>query len=739
MKHIILVGLLCLTQWHIVAQNQLTLKDKETNQSLPFVDIYFPNTKTTTITDNNGNFIIDATQKSVLVQISMLGYEAYLQTINPFEVNTIFLTPSVHTLSELVVSASSSKLQNENVVNVKSINLLDNPELHGISLVQQLSSMPGVSNFSTGSGIGKPVIRGLSGNRIAVFSQGVRVENQQWGDEHGLGLDENGYRQVEVIKGPASLLYGSDALGGVLYFVDERYAKKNSLEGILNSEYNTNTNGWRNTAGLKMSKGKLHWNLFGGYTTHEDYRDGDKERVENSRFNTSDFKTVLGYTGNKFITSLKYNFLNEKYGLTEIEEESESYRNGRKPDFPYQDLTTHLVSSENAYFFDNNSKLNLVLGYIFNNRKEFEEENPENEADLNMNLSTLSYNAKWSSEEKKEGWSWIAGSQGMYQTNRNNGEEMLIPDAATIDLGVYATTDFYYTPDSYWQIGMRFDQRKITGEEHGQAGEDGYFPSFDKIYPAVNFSTGVYQKLSKFFSMRASLSSGFRAPNMFELLSDGVHEGTNRYEIGNPDLKTENSYQIDFSLDGKTTHWEFFVNPYYNYIRNYIFLQPTGEIKEDLPVYDYTQSDAYLLGGEAGFHFHPYLLKWMYIEASYSTTYGKDTDGNDLPLIPSSKINASVNGKFSIKKALDNLSFFLQYQYSFEQSHIADYETSTPAYSLLNAGVRLGFKYFSFDVNVNNVFDMLYYDHLSRYKNEGIYNIGRNVVFKLSIPVNVKL
>ncbi len=738
MKYIFVV-LFCMAQLHIYAQYQLNVKDKETNRSLPYVDVYFPDTKTGITTDEDGNFSIHTKQKSILVQISLSGYESYLQTINLSTTTTIFLNPSEHILTELVVSVSSSKLQNENVVNVKSLNLFDNPDLQGISLAQQLSGMPGISNFSTGSGIGKPVIRGLSGNRIAVFSQGVRVENQQWGDEHGLGLDKNGYRQVEIIKGPASLLYGSDALGGVLYFVDDWYAKNNSLEGTLNSEYNTNTNGWRNTGGLKISKGKLHWNLLGGYTTHKDYRDGDNDLVENSRFNTSDFKTVLGYTGNKFTTSLKYNFLNEKYGLVEAEERNESYSNGRKPNFPYQDLTTHLVSSENLYFFDNNSKLNLTLGYIFNNRKEFEEENPQNEADLNMNLSTLSYNAKWSSAEKNNGWSWIAGSQSMYQTNRNNGEEMLIPDATTIDWGIYATTDFHYTPHSYWQLGMRFDQRNINGEGHGDEGTDEYFPSFDKTYSAVNFSTGIYQKLSKLFSLRASLSSGFRSPNMFELLSDGVHEGTNRYEIGNPDLKTENSYQIDISLESKTTHWEFFVNPYYNYIRNYIFLQPSGEVKEDLPVYYYTQSDAYLFGGEAGFHFHPHPLDWIHIEASYSTTYGQDTGGNDLPLMPSSKINASVNGNFPIKKKLDNLLVFLQYQYSFKQPHIANYEISTPSYSLLNAGVRLGFKHFSFDVNVNNVFDKLYYDHLSRYKNEGIYNMGRNFIFKLNIPVNVKL
>ncbi|WP_158648534.1 TonB-dependent receptor, partial [Candidatus Symbiothrix dinenymphae] len=181
------------------------------------------------------------------------------------------------------------------VANFTKLNWTNRAEISGLSLSQKLAGVAGISNLSTGTGIGKPVIRGLSGNRIAVFAQGTRIENQQWGDEHGLGLDENGYEQVEIIKGPASLLYGSDALGGVLYFSDALYAKGNSLEGTFGSEYNSNTNGWRNTGASKLSKNCFHWNAFGGYTTHEDYRDGNHDAVPNSRFHTGDFKTSLGY------------------------------------------------------------------------------------------------------------------------------------------------------------------------------------------------------------------------------------------------------------------------------------------------------------------------------------------------------------------------------------------------------------------------------------------------------------
>ncbi|MDR0682134.1 MAG: TonB-dependent receptor, partial [Dysgonamonadaceae bacterium] len=606
-----LIIFLFLAQFIVHAQYQVQVLDNETKQPVTYAEVYFPDLKTSTITGTDGNFLIKTKSSSVLVQISCVGYKTFLGMIS-LEPNLIlYLTPSLHNLQEVVISANNSKLQGENVANVEKLNLKNNSELQGMSLSQKLSAVAGIDNFSTGTGIGKPVIRGLSGNRIAVFSQGIRIENQQWGDEHGLGLDENGYEQIEIIKGPASLLYGSDALGGVLYFTDERYAKENSIEADIHSEYNSNTNGWRNTGAFKLSKNHLHWNVFGGYTTHKDYKGGDNALVENSCFRTADFKTTFGYTGQNFTSSLKYSFLNEQYGLTEAEEETNdttenltentTYTSKRKPDFPYQDLTTHLVSSENTFFFKNTSKLKIDIGYVFNNRKEYEEETEDGSAMLDMNLGTLSYNAKWYSPVWKEHWALIVGIQGLYQTNTNHGEELLIPDATTFDAGLFAMSDYYYSEKSYWQIGLRFDGRHIKSKEHGTESEEGYFPKFSKPYTAFNFSTGIYQQLPKQFSLRINLSSGYRSPNMFELLSDGIHEGTNRYEIGNTALKTENSYQADVSVGYNSEHVEVFLNPYFNYIRHYIYLQPTNETIEDVFVYHYIQDDAYLYGGEAGF------------------------------------------------------------------------------------------------------------------------------------------
>jgi iron complex outermembrane receptor protein len=730
-----IIVILCLIQFNSFAQYQIKVLNDETKQAVASAGIYFPDFKTSTLTDSNGIFLIDTKNQSVVIQISCVGYETFFETMRLDDELTVYLKPSHLDLQEVVISGNISKLQGENVMNVKTLNITDNPETYGISLSQKLSGVTGISNFSTGAGIGKPVIRGLSGNRIAVFSQGIRLENQQWGDEHGLGLDENGYEQVEIIKGPASLLYGSDAMGGVLFFTGERYARENSIESAVNSGFNTNTNGWRNTGAFKLSKECFHWNVFGGYTTHQDYKDGNNSRVNNSRFHTGDFKTTVGYTGSKFTTSLKYSFLNEQYGLSETGEELLLYKNFRKPDFPYQNLTTQILSSENIYFLENDSKLKINIGYVFNNRKEFEEQNEP--AILNMNLGTFSYDAKWDLPKLNDQWTLTAGIQGMYQSNVNKGEEFLIPDANTSDIGLFAVADYYYSGKSYWQIGLRADNRYINGTQYGAPDEEDYFPKFSKTYSAFNFSTGVHHILTRAISLRANISSGYRSPNMFELLSDGVHEGTNRYEIGNFDLKAENNYQADVSLIYKTEHLELFANPYFNYIRQYIFLNPSNEIRDNLPVYYYSQTDACLYGGETGFHLHPHPLDWLHLEGSYSNTYGQNTENKYLPLMPSQKINATVRANFTSENIIKKLSVYLQEKYSFAQNYISDYETPTDSYNLINAGFafdfNLGKQKISFNMAVNNIFNKTYYDHLSRYKQENIYEQGRNLSFKLKI------
>ena len=234
---------------------------------------------------------------------------------------------------------------------------------------------------------------------------------------------------------------------------------------------------------------------------------------------------------------------------------------------------------------------------------------------------------------------------------------------------------------------------------------------------------------------RINLASGFRAPNLAELTSDGSHEGTNRYEIGNSNLNNEQNFQVDVAVEYNAQHMELFVNGFYNKVNNYIFLSPNGDIINEDPVFLYLQDDAKLLGGEVGLHFHPHPLDWLHIENTFETVTGKLQDDSYLPLIPANKITNTVRVEFDNNWFKKGYAFVKLLTY-LKQDNISAFETRTPSYSLLSTGIGGEFKVFnnvmSLSVTGNNLTNRTYVNHLSRLKADNIYNMGRNVSFALS-------
>jgi iron complex outermembrane receptor protein len=232
--------------------------------------------------------------------------------------------------------------------------------------------------------------------------------------------------------------------------------------------------------------------------------------------------------------------------------------------------------------------------------------------------------------------------------------------------------------------------------------------------------------------MRLNLATGFRAPNLAELSSNGVHEGTNRYEIGNANLITEQNVQTDLNLEYKNSHFEFFVNGFYNHINNYIYTSPTGEQLEDNDVFAYIQNNAKLYGGEVGLHFHPHPLDWLHYETSVETVTGKKENSDYLPLIPANNWNNTLRTEFKIKNWFEDGFASLNVNTTFNQDNVSGFETSSNGYTLVNLGlggkVKWGKTAFNVNLNGNNIFDKKYIAHLSRLKTDGIPNIGRNIV-----------
>ena len=717
------------------AQNKISGTITNTdNKNLEAVIITIPELQKEILSDSDGNYILNNLPNgNFKIIFSYFGYENQLVSValkqNETVLNIVLFASTNH-IDEIIVSTAFNKLQSENVMKVEHKSVKELQQKGVSTLIEGLATIPGVSQISTGTSIGKPVIRGLSGNRVLIYTQGVRLENQQFGEEHGLGLNDAGIESVEVIKGPASLLYGSDALGGVLYFNPEKFAKTNDFETNFSHKLFSNTLGSNTSLGLKSSSENWKFLIRGSYNSHMDYKIPNGNQVINSRYNETDFKSGLNYSNSKFSSVLRYNFNQLNLGLPQKEGTQIS---SRKPAYPRQGVDNHIVSWHNNFFLKK-SKIEANFGYIFNDRKEFED-NPN--PILQMDLETFNYDLKYYLPKSGK-LETIFGIQGMSQTNKNSGQELLIPDAKTNDVGVLATSNYQWQSNII-QAGIRFDNRKINTNTNGIIGEEGYFESINKKFNSFNASLGYKTKLFQNLSFRLNIASGFRAPNLAELTSNGVHEGSNRYEIGNQNLKSEQNIQTDLNIEYGNSHVELFANGFYNHINNYIFITPNGNSIDGNDVYDYVQANAKLYGGETGIHFHPHPLDWLHITTSFETVIGQQDNNEYLPLIPANKLNGNIRTDIKIKNWLKSGYASLNMEHFFAQNEISQFETKTMDYSLINIGfggtIHLDKVVFDVNLNGNNLLNRNYISHLSRLKSDKIPNIGRNIVLGFNFKI----
>ena len=745
------IFLLLFTASVIQAQNTLfgSVKNSETNQTIAFANVYFPELEKGTITTDNGEFTLsNLPNGNFNIVVSLLGFETYSEDILINQQQTtliINIKPSAIEMDEVIVSTPFHKLQADNVMKVEQEKISNLKKSGATTLSQGITNIPGVESISTGNSIGKPVIRGLSSNRVLVYAQGIRLENQQFGAEHGLGINDSGLESVEVIKGPASLLYGSDALGGVLYFNPERFASLNNIEADANFNYYSNTQGKSTNIGFKQSADAFKFLIRGSYAEHADY-DTNQYRVTNTRFNEKDLKIGLGHQKTNYKTEFRYNVNISKLGLPE---EIGIQNTNTTTLLPNQELTNHILSSKTSIFFKK-STLNINLGYTLNDRKEFEEhhdhedgdmhedeeeeeEHEEHEEDLepalHMKLNTFNYDVKYNLPQTGK-FETIVGIQGMNQTNTNYGEELLIPDATTNDVGILATSHIHFEKIAL-QLGARYDNRTIDAELIENENQ-----RLDKSFNSFNGAIGLKVDFTDNFVSRLNIASGFRSPNLSELTSYGSHHGTNRFEIGNSNLDNEQNLQTDLALEYKNKHIEIWVNGFYNTINDYIYLAPNGENIDDDPVYTYVQNDAKLFGGEIGLHFHPHPLDWLHLESNFETVTGKLNTNTYLPLIPANKLNNTFRVEFAKLKGIQNSYGFFKINTTFKQENISGFETKTDGYTLFDLGLGGTLKVFKNDLeisaSVTNLTNKEYINHLSRLKSDGILNMGRSVNFGVS-------
>ena len=626
-------------------------------------------------------------------------------------------------LDEVVLTLPFGQTLGKSVLKVDKLNFKDINPIIKQYISNSISKLPGVSIISTGAGIGKPSIRGLSFNRVVVLNQGMRLENQQWGEEHGLALSSSGVNSVEVVKGPLYVLYGSDAMGGVLYIEPEKYSTSDDLEIDYTGIYNSNYSGFSNNLGLKGSSENFSYMLRADIKDNGNYSSPDSE-IENSWFKQNDFKAGVAYQTEKFQSDLRISMSDIEVGIPHMEEGHDDH----EEEDNYQEIKHTTLSWKNTFDMGNDHTLDITLGRQLNERKEFggheeeghddheeegheEEGHEEGEAELDMELETTSIDIKLTMPQSDD-LNLIIGTSLLNQENKNFGHETLIPDAEKKDFGLFALGQFDINETSQALIGVRYDNRSISSE------------SGSNDYSNFNGSLGFKKDFGN-STLRMNLSSGFRAPDLIELYADGSHHGSFQYKKGNTNLVAEESLQTDLSYQINNNNSIVSFDLFYNDISDYIYLNPSSMFEDGLKVYDYMQQDAKLYGGEIHLNKNT-SIDWLSYYTSVEYVFAESMDGEALPFISPLTLNQVFNIDFG-----NNYSVEIDFIAKAKQSRVSMFEEETDGYSLLNLSGNFKTEFMNNDLNlfwrISNVFDKEYYDHLSRLKTAGIHEMGRNI------------
>ncbi|TZF85769.1 TonB-dependent receptor (plasmid) [Pedobacter sp. BS3] len=753
----------------IPAQGKLiTVKGKVTDavtqQALPGATIALPDLKRSATTNADGEFHLAnlPAKGRYLVEVSYIGYKNYTQVIDLSAISdlTFALQPTAIETKEVVITGTlvsgSNKKSSISATTLGRSQLLQ----PSTNLIDALAKVPGVSQISTGLAISKPVIRGLSYNRVITLDDGVKQQGQQWGDEHGIEIDQFKAERVEVLRGAASLMYGSDALGGVINLLEPLTAPEGQVKGEFISNYSTNNGLTANSLMLTGNENGFVWRARGsyknaysfktptGYFPNSGYNETDlsgmiglNKRWGYSHLNFSSFKNNIGFYEPEF--NANGDFVNEDGDLF-----TSSEFKSRNLEYPRQDIRHYKVALNNNFIIGSGN-LKVDLGYQKNQRRELEDgPDPSLFFDMNTYSADLKYYLPQSN-----GWQPVFGLSGDAAHSVNKGEEVLVPNYDTYGVGVFAYAKKTWTASTF-NAGLRYDFRSNEGHQLFADGDEVFAP-FKNTFSNISGALGFTHQFTDEWNFKANAGSAFRSPNPAELGSNGVHEGTFRYEIGDPNLKPERSYQVDAELDYEGKIISASLSVYNNYVHNYIYASHNGEFRDvtdedgntdNYPVYRYGQANANLYGTEASFIIHP--VPFIHFENTFGYTHAQNTSfDKPLPFIPAGNLRNELRFEPKLKNLSDSY-IFVGINSAFKQTRVDDvFETPTSGYTLLNAGIgttfKLGKQPVRLSVSGNNLLDKKYYDALSRLKpgrldqsdpTLGVYNPGRNITFGIYLP-----
>jgi iron complex outermembrane receptor protein len=755
-----LLLLLLLAVYSTSAQSLLkgTVSGEDGNP-LAGVNVLLHQNKTGTVSREDGTYQLPlpSNLKVLTLEYTIIGFRAQSKTIDLTKTPSddiytldVTLVESPLELQEITVTAGFVKEKHAVPYPIETMMKKEMVSSGELTISRAIARTPGVYFSSFGLGGGQPIIRGLSNTNLVLLNNGIKQEVFQFSSNHPFLIDEFGSSQVEIIKGPASLQYGSDAVGGVINVVRERPARTNSIEGDFISQYHTNTGGYLNSLGVKGSLDKFFFGVRGSLKSHKDFSDGNNEVVNNTRLNENNLALHSGMRTGYGIFSVNYNYTDAKYGIQNGPQinlfanplASSLLTEERKNEVWYQDLQNHLIASNNTVFLGKNT-LNVDLGYQANTRELVAGGiNPEDQlvqpTVVSMQLNTFTYNAKLNIPSGNN--KLVLGVNGAIIDNDADESKPNIPmpDARINDIGLYAIGDFLLAEKFTLTTGLRYDYRNMESFPVPTENTDRF--EVDNTYNNVNGSFGVTYKFSESQFLKANFARGFRSPTLPELTQNGVHAG--RFERGDPDLSAQSNYQIDLTYHLHTSWATLNVAPFYNIVNNYIYVVMTNENAPigNGQVFQHVQNDASLLGGEVALDVHP--VSWLGIHGSYSLVRADITDdaeGIEHPtFIPQDRLTGEIKLQQEQFGFLKRPYLSVEVMNFFEQNRTGQNEAVTPAYTLLNAKVGTSIPVGKQDMDIfiigHNLTNTAYIDHLSITKQLDLNMIGRNVMFGLRLP-----
>lgn len=756
--------------------------DNETKEFISGVIVSLHENHLYGISDSEGKFEIKNLKAGLYhVHIYITGYEPLAQNIylTKDTVLEIYLKPTYIELKNFVLEYNLTKTELEK----SSLDMehLDKKYLDkeaGNTLANSLEKIPGITSMNVGVGIAKPVIRGMTFNRVMVTDQGIKHEGQQWGADHGLEIDQFNVERLEILKGPASLLYGSDAMAGVINILPPVIPAEGHLNANIASFFRSNNNAWGITAVTEMNKKNNFFRIrytkieFADYKVPADSFIYNRyilpiynEQLKNTAGKENNFSVTAGLLRNRGSARVTFNLYQQQAGLFagavgiprlyQLTPDG----NARNIALPMQD-NTHVKLMLNLNFKLPFGWMENDLGYQNNLRKEFSyphahgtmfNYNPKDTLALHLNLHTYTYNMRLHFTPKKY-FRNIAGLNLQAMQNTIAGFEYLIPKYTSTMSGAYFFSEYNKMEKTTVNAGVRLDVANMNiikfdtyiYDINGNISDVwNRSPALNKYFFNFSGSAGISYLPKHELNFKINIGKSFRVPTAAEFGANGIHHGTFRHEMGDENLKAEHGYHLDAGIYWHDKRFILKGSPYFNYFSNYIFLRPAAEfsiLPDAGQIYRYTQARAIHTGFEFYAEYH--LIENLHLETSAEYLYNLNLDTYlPLPFTPPPSVSFSTEYETTKKiNTLDNLSLGAELKYYFAQNRTDRNELQTPGYKLLSVflSTQLKFnKHIRIEIyfKAHNLLNEKYLNHISRYRLLNIPEQGRNYSIMLKIPM----